>query len=95
MGQVYVTALEAQVKALRDHDADLGKIFDQYEETVKALRGKLERLSAPVSDEEFIKHCSLIWIQDEDTQGFLFERDDVDALLAARAAEPPADKATE
>jgi hypothetical protein len=57
------------------------------EAEVKALREKLARMSAPVSDEEFIKHCSLIWIQGEDTQGLLFERDDVDALLAARTAD--------
>ena len=55
------------------------------EAEVQALREKLTQRSAPVSDEEFIKHCSLIWIQGEDTQGLLFERDDVDALLAARS----------
>ena len=60
---------------------------DLHVENVR-LKAQVARLRAPVSDEEFIKHCSLIWIQGEDTEGLLFKRDDVDALLAARAAEP-------
>jgi hypothetical protein len=72
-----------------DHLAKVEKL----EAENKALQEKPERMQKPVSDEEYIKHCSLIWEQGEDTESFLFERDGVDALLAARSAETPADKA--